>query len=100
MSTTTLNPKSTSRWQITLPKQDSISIRINNLLQKYEGMNLVEITKLALIQLDNNTSTPTETDLIRQNTGLYNYLLQTKKNLDKDNLEIGKTLTAQEINNL
>jgi hypothetical protein len=100
MSTTTLNPKSTSRWQITLPKQDSISIRINNLLQKYEGMNLVEITKLALIQLDNNTITPTETDLIRQNTGLYSYLLQTKKDLDQDNLNIGKTFTTQEINDL
>jgi hypothetical protein len=44
--------KTASRYQITFPKNSSITRRITNLAQKYDGMDLSEIVKLALIKLD------------------------------------------------
>ncbi len=44
--------KAAGRWQVTLPKNTALDNRINSLLKRYEGMNLTEITKLALIELD------------------------------------------------
>jgi hypothetical protein len=44
-----------SRYQVTLPKNSSIALRIKSLNQKFTEMNLTEIVKLALIKLDNET---------------------------------------------
>ena len=64
MSTATLL-KSQNRYQITFPKDSSIAKRITSLLEKFDGMDIVEITKLALIKLDDanqvsNTREPDE----------------------------------------
>lgn len=54
MSTkTSTKSKISDRYQITYPKNSSISKRIKSLLIKFDGMDLPEITKLALIELDN-----------------------------------------------
>lgn len=45
------------RWQITLPKENGINKRLDRLMKRYEGMSLAEITKLALIKLDEEKST-------------------------------------------
>lgn len=60
-----ITPKPQNRYQITFPKDSSIAKRINSLLQKFDGMDIVEITKLALIKLDDanqlsNTREPDE----------------------------------------
>jgi|GEM_PF-2667551 hypothetical protein len=54
MQKTTIKPA--GRWQVTLPKNTALDNRINSLLTRYEGMNLTEITKLALIELDKKES--------------------------------------------
>jgi len=54
MQKTTIKPA--GRWQVTLPKNTALDNRINRFLTRYEGMNLTEITKLALIELDKKES--------------------------------------------
>lgn len=48
--------KPNSRYQITFPKNSSITKRIISLSHKYDGMDLPEIVKLALIKLDDSSS--------------------------------------------
>lgn len=48
--------KITGRYQITFPKNSRITNRILSLSQKFDGMDLPEIVKLALIKLDDNSS--------------------------------------------
>ena len=57
MSTKTTS-KTSSRYQITFPKNSKITTRIISLTRKFNGLDLPEIVKLALITLDDKTPNP------------------------------------------
>lgn len=70
--TTLKTTASRLRWQITLPKNTPLDKRIHRLLAEYDGLNLVEITKLALIELDKKNSNYIDDILDAYNTGNIN----------------------------
>jgi hypothetical protein len=89
IKTVTKKKTQSKRWQITLPKEPGINKRITSLSQKFEGMDLVEIAKLALITLDKQTEfESTETGAIKQNARLYSYLLNTKQQIEDGSIEL------------
>ena len=91
----------TGRYQITLPKTPPITNRIESLLKKYNGMNLTEILKLSLIKLDNDTemvdTAQNETDYVKSDTNLYEYLLKAKAEFDAGNFDTQLTIDSTQI---
>jgi hypothetical protein len=84
--TLTKGKTSTSRWQITLPKNTDLDGLIIDLLARYKGMNLPEITKLALIELDHQQNHPLDRVLDKYYAG------KTKSKIVKTTLELDELL--------
>jgi hypothetical protein len=98
---TTATITKTGRYQITLPKTPPITNRIESLLKKYNGMNLTEILKLSLIKLDNDTdivdTAQDETDYVKSDKNLYEYLLKAKADFDAGNFDTQLTIDSNQI---
>jgi hypothetical protein len=60
MTTNTL-PNKIARVQVAFNATDAMNTRIQNLYQKYYGLSLSEIVKLAIIELDKSTAFEDET---------------------------------------
>jgi hypothetical protein len=74
--TKTTKPKS-KRIQIAFTSSPAFQSRIDSLSNKYYGMSISEIFKMAIIKLD-NTEDEDETDFIRKDKVLYETLLKHK----------------------
>jgi hypothetical protein len=79
MTTNTIT-KPSSRVQIAFNATDGLNSRIQNLYQKYYGLSLTEIVKLAIIQLDKSTEFEDETAYIKSDPKLYARLLESINN--------------------
>jgi hypothetical protein len=93
----TITPTKTQRYQITLPKTPQLNSRIQSLMTRYEGMTLTEITKLAFIELDNKNSVMDETDYIKSDPVLYDYLLKAKKEFDSGNFKPAMVIDTNDL---
>jgi hypothetical protein len=100
-NTTTKTITKPQRYQITLPKTSQINNRIASLLQKYDGMTLTEIVKLAIIQLDNsNNLSIEETDYIKSDPVLYKRLLKSKQTIENGTVSPVVAWDTDKINSL
>jgi hypothetical protein len=77
MTTNTL-PNKIARVQVAFNATDAMNTRIQNLYQKYYGLSLSEIVKLAIIELDKSTAFEDETAYIMSDKNLYTRLLKNK----------------------
>ena len=94
----TITPTKAQRYQITLPKTPQINSRIESLMSRYDGMTLTEITKLAIIELDNSKKTEMdETDYIKSDPVLYDYLLKAKKEFDSGNFKPAMVIDTNDL---
>jgi hypothetical protein len=74
--TTTVLPNKITRVQVAFNATDGMNSRIQNLYQKYYGLSLTEIVKLAIIELDKSTEFEDETAYIKSDKALYARLLK------------------------
>jgi hypothetical protein len=93
----TITPTKAQRYQITLPKTPQINSRIQSLMTRYDGMTLTEITKLAFIELDNQNSVMDETDYIKSDPVIYDYLLKAKKEFDSGNFKPAMVIDTNDL---
>jgi hypothetical protein len=88
---TTKTNNKLARTQIAFGVNDPINQRLKSLSNRYYGMSISEIVKLAIIELDNSNDND-ETSYIKQDVDLYNRLLK----YQNQEIEVGKIITNLE----
>jgi hypothetical protein len=79
--------KKQDRLLISLNKQSAIKNRLDSLQIKYNGLELVDIIKLAVVKLDNETPEMDETQWLLNNPAYGQRLVEEIKEIKKGNFK-------------